>query len=440
MAVTASSLLLAVLAAPVASASAHGVLTTTVVFPGGIPASGAEVRLTVGRANEPERELAVAVADARGSVAFDVPETGSLVARASSEGGRLRTVLVSTARQGTDDAPLYFKRVATVWLTLDPESKTFTVPAVGVQFLRTMPEFDRTLVAQLGEQTLAQVGELADMTLPWLLDAKARLDAEMASRGYLFENEAVAYNIHTADGMLTWLTYAPEQVVVRPTGEVGVYEVLPLSTMGLPAVDTTDAGDAADDLSTAAAAKERGRWGKHSSDCFFVAGPDAEHPRYQRTVCWQLDHQVMDTYKGRSYWQFHMDASGTAMSGDRMARLWVHSQPWWDGGAPQQYRDGQSAPTATYSSTEGCTTRSHELSIASGEPVKVGAAYSWARTSCETYGPRMFQNAGQHASNWWGNDDVGANTYRYVALKTPVFTVTSQGTPLWSPWSGQWVG
>ncbi|HWL34742.1 MAG TPA: hypothetical protein VNQ77_00985 [Frankiaceae bacterium] len=457
--VTAAAVVVSALTVPVgASAEDPRILSTTVVFPTGQPAAGAEVELVTGT-SDPAADgtpltIMKAVADANGAVSFDVPATPELIDRAQHEGGRLRTVLSSTARQGTveqaeADLSLYFKRVSTVWLTYEPQSGTFSVPVVDVQALRPLPVFDATVIEQLGETTLAQVGTLADMSSPWVLHLKSRLEAEMAKRGYIANNDALAYNVNTLDGTMTWVTYSPQTIIARPVTlpgeefEYGTYEILPMTTRGIPAVDTTDAGDAVDDVALTAGAdttskKERGRWGRHDNDCFTAGVSNSNGPRSERTVCWQIDHQVMDTTKGRSYWQYEMDASGAGVRGNKMSKLWVHSRPYFEKAA-SQYRDGQNIPTHTYSSTEGCDTSTDEISVESGSPIKIGAKHRWTRTTCETYSPKAYSNSGEHASIWYGNDSVKELVYRHVAMKTPVYTATSAGSPLWHAWSGQWV-
>lgn len=124
--------------------------------------------------------------------------------------------------------------------------------------------------------------------------------------------------------------------------------------------------------------------------------------------------------------------------GHRPLTCRFHSRPYFEKAA-SQYRDGQNVPNQTYATSQGCLSQTDEISLESGAPVKIGMKHSWTRTTCETYGPKAYSNAGEHASIWEGNPEMKENVYRYVALKTPVYTATSAGSPLWHAWSGQWV-
>lgn len=440
--VTAASILATVLPAQTASGVVGpGVLTTRVEHATGAAAVGAKVTMMTGQlAGDAPTILGTALAGVAGTVSIDPAESDALVEQAAHAGGRLRTFLLSEADDALNPDALA-KTVATVWLTLDQATGTFTVPPVDVQTLRPLPVFEATFLQQLGEQTLATAGTLADLTDPHVAKGIARLNEEMAKHGYVTDNEAVAYAVPMAEGVVTWITYSPENFVLRTDGDLGTYEVLPITTTGVPAVDTTDAGDAAEALTaptgTQAAKGNRGGWSRHAAECFYVSGPGSKH-RYHRNVCWRLDHQEMDTVKGTSFWQFHMQASGSAMNGNEMEKMWVQSEPVY-GGAPALKSDGLSRPAATHGGSEGCETKEFSMWVESGEPLKIGASHTWSTVKCETYGPKMFPEPGRYASIWWGNPEVEQDVYREVMLKTPVSTKTKDGTPRWSPWSGQHV-
>jgi hypothetical protein len=445
--------LAALLPAPATGAAEGGHIVTQVTFPDGSVAGGAEVRLLAVR-RDVQLRLANTVADAAGRVDVPVPATPDLIALANQSGGSLHVLLTALDQQGTDAVPVYYKVVRSLYLTYDPVTQGFSSPALPVTVLRTLAEYDATLVRSTGEKTLAQVGVLADQADQDIVRAKAALDVEMEKHGWLSHNEALAYNVHTADGFETWITYLPDNVVVRDADDYDVYQMLPLTTGGFPVVDTTDVGFAVDDvlgniptvLATEAgngSSSSKGKFSRQSGSCFTVLGPkyDKEKARYERRVCHMLDHQEMDSTKGVSYWQFTMESNGDAMNTDNMSRLWVEGAPWGHDTAPMT-QDGLGTPdqTETYD-TSNCTTSGISYTVSSGKPVTGGIGHNTTKTRCkaETYGPKFYPDDGHLASIWSTTDPRPAGTVRAVSMAVPIWTATSEGTPEWSLMSGQWV-
>ncbi|HWL36953.1 MAG TPA: hypothetical protein VNQ77_12235 [Frankiaceae bacterium] len=439
-------------------------LATRATFPGGAPAPGAEFTLraqpdpvlptapVTDPANDarlmPEQVAGTGVADANGYVTMAVQETPALVALAREQGGVVKAVLGTTAQQDVGGVPVYFKVVSPVSLRYDETAREFLVPEVGYQGVLPMPEYDATILQQLGEKTLAEVGVLAGMADPVVAKAAVALQQAMNEEGFVTDNELLAYNIHTADGMVTWLTYSAQNIAVRETDDYDVYQILPLTSGGFPAVDTTDTGDAIDSVSgivglDSQTKSERGYWSNHHGDCYAIVGPrKGADERWQRTMCYAVDHQEMDTTKGTSYWQFRQRASGTSLNGWDMLRLWVHGQPYYHGTAPMSI-DGIPEPNTTDTKDEGpCDTVTHTISAESGSPIKFGYSRSWEKVICNTswYGPVSGKTApGDWASYWRHSSGIGSGTFRLVRLVTPVRTPTKEGTPIWNILSGQWV-
>ncbi len=244
------------------------------------------------------------------------------------------------------------------------------------------------------------------------------------------------------------ITRSPEDILVRESPDADIYDVFGLSSGGFPVIDTTDAGDAVDDVTMEtelmgqSAKKQRGKWAPHHGDCYAIVGPaDSTSKKYTRNVCYNVDHQQMDTVKGTSYWQYESDASGSASGTADMERIWVHGRPYHHGSAVH-HADGLAKPTQTVEHAErDCETKTDSIYVESGSPATVGISREWAKTTCkyEWIGPVLQGEEGNHAAEWETNDAIDAGQARAVALSIPVHAATKEGCPIWDVLHGQWV-
>lgn len=308
----------------------------------------------------------------------------------------------------------------------------------------SLPEYEATLLDRLGERTIEDVGVKLSRFDPQVHKLTTALEDEMRSRGYVFNNEAVAYNVSMMGGTYTWVTLAPQYLLVRENpNEDDVYDVVGVTSGGFPALDTTDVGDAAEDanLGVTQAKAKRGEWRRHHGSCYAITGPtDATTKRFSRTVCYNVDHQELDTTKGTSYWQYHEDASGVGINGNKMYRIWVHADPYGHGTAVP-HTDRQPSPNTTQYFSGPCETVTTTVKAESGAPVVVGISREWEKTTCKSawYGP-VVKGDGDHAAEWETTDNPAPSDHaRAVSMVLPVHAATKDGSPIWNILSGQWV-
>ena len=227
------------------------------------------------------------------------------------------------------------------------------------------------------------------------------------------------YVVPEADGPTTYVTRSPWRFRLRAVGQ-GVYETVP----------RTDPAPSGVSVPAPIRPLSAGGWALEDRDCFRMS-----LKWFARWVCWQIDRQQEDHDRGRSFWQYKQESTGSAKKGWKMKRLWVEGKPSPDT-VPMRF-DGVPQPKDSIPKQDRCTkeTTSVSLQVSSGAPVTLGASHSWEKTTCEEYEVKHYDDHG-HWANIWKGAPVKPDQARNVVFVMPVSS-NEGARPTWEPWSGQ---
>lgn len=185
---------------------------------------------------------------------------------------------------------------------------------------------------------------------------------------------------------------------------------------------------------------DKPEWNRNNDDCYLVSSK-----AWYRQVCWNIDNQINDDSADYTYWQFNLEGSSYPKQSRGMLRTWVEGRPQ-QAAAAQRFDGRLPEPNQEIGGQSGCSDQTRSLTMSGGSPIQVGYGYSFSYTTCETYTPRGYDDAGHWANIWNYNssrdpDGMGAHSggtvhMRNVAFTMGVKTKAADGGPVWDLLTG----